>query len=743
MILTAEMHIAEMKGSWGGGKGWVKHVYEKEHENDFIEAIQGTPRDVYAAFDTANRFGKANAGLSITLNPSQFNSDEDFQKAREIVAEIIGFDLQEAIVVRHGKQRNSDNVADTHEHLFIPLVDNATGKNRFSSSYYIKKCEAAARAFELISGEELTMGAHNHTAFQILLDNDNICSQLDLTDEQIANIRKIVDPAIDRPVASMTKAQREAAKKNDFDLVSLKTQIKNKDMNTILQVVSDEIAKGKIELWYPDDKDICTIRDVDTGTVYGNMTRLSGVRRVKGKEWKKLFEDFAQNKKSTADFVFKEKEKPENYDALKRVADSIVDRFEQVKLNKEKNYEQINNRTEQRNIDDSITERGENTNRRSGDEGSDNVRRVDGSNGADRRPIGDTDAIDVSTDERSANTDREAREDIDSIKRSEQAADRRKHTTTTAHKATKYINVVNLRRAFQRVKNRAFKRLTEQRKFVKAIDTFKRQIAALRRSQNDAIFTLPKDVKREQIQLLKAPKINADKLDKLKRIMLEAKRISKEDGLPFLVAYEDAERFVELEIKRKLAEAKTKNITVNDTKSYTQDSLLRQIISQYKEPKYCKDFELNNDDDIVELRAALKDVIEKEVRNDVLNDYQDIKMSKRKVENEVKKRLPLRVEQVLTEYIEQDKIRKRELSDLSYIKKNITTDDLYKIIEALKSDDRAIYPTSIRTCDTICKKNKIDLAKHSPTEILEYIIIELEKTERAAKIVDSSRYKFK
>ena len=366
MIGTANPHKSETSGDTRGGEGWVNHCYNKHWQNNFIEPIQGAPEDVYEMFNVAKEWGKTNAGLSVSINPSKNCADEDFILARDILGKLIGFDPALAVVVRHGKGRfenDKENLADVHEHLFIPYVNPENGKNYFRDNHTFAKVEGMARAFELITGEELTSGKFNILAFEEILKNKDVSDMLmpHLTEDKLQEIYNFLDISDGlRPQSDMSSAHRSVADRIEFNIKSFKAPLK--DMETVTEVaeyLQRAIDDGLISLKYEAKKTLVVANGQKGKGSVLNINRACPFK-LSPEGWEAVMK--ATAKREVIDHTPYETPPkplpPEKIDALMArrevIAEQLRQRFNEYNLNNNNNEKDLDS---ERDITNGIEER--------------------------------------------------------------------------------------------------------------------------------------------------------------------------------------------------------------------------------------------------------------------------------------------------------------------------------------------------------------------------------------------------
>lgn len=197
----------------------TRHLLDKIEDNEAIELIKGNRQDMVESFDSArNKAGKPSkyALRHWIVNSTEKMTDEQFSRTLQALADEFEFNVDDATVVRHTKEKDTDNkeVSNQHYHITVPeILEN--GKVLSDKKNY-QRHEKIARTLENEFGFTHVVGRHNK-AVEI--------ATKDLNPEVSAIAGKLAQEPL--PKQKYTSNALQEAKRNDIDIKKLCRIAKN------------------------------------------------------------------------------------------------------------------------------------------------------------------------------------------------------------------------------------------------------------------------------------------------------------------------------------------------------------------------------------------------------------------------------------------------------------------------------------------------------------------------------------
>ncbi|WP_373319849.1 relaxase/mobilization nuclease domain-containing protein, partial [Acetobacter pomorum] len=196
-----------------------RHLLDKIEDNEAIELIKGNRQDMVEAFDSArNKAGKPSkyALRHWIVNSTEKMNDQQFNRTLQALADEFEFNVDDAVVVRHTKEKDTDDkeVSNQHYHITVPeILEN--GKVLSDKKNY-QRHEKIARTLENEFGFTHVVGRHNK-AVEI--------ATKDLNPEVSAVAGKLAQEPL--PKQKYTPKALQEAKRNDIDIKKLCRIAKN------------------------------------------------------------------------------------------------------------------------------------------------------------------------------------------------------------------------------------------------------------------------------------------------------------------------------------------------------------------------------------------------------------------------------------------------------------------------------------------------------------------------------------
>lgn len=184
--------------------------------NEQIEVLRGSEAYLAEMFKDAVWAGHSYAVRHFVISPARY-SRETLSSATRKLADEFGFDLGDAVIIKHHKPRaDGSETADRHLHMLVPEM---TGDGRvLSCGFMYARHEKIARLVELETGEPLTKGRHNRAVHQALIQSGQT--------QEAAHMRALTEgpPAM----SAYSTRQFQRAKRLGYNLAEIHQLLKGK-----------------------------------------------------------------------------------------------------------------------------------------------------------------------------------------------------------------------------------------------------------------------------------------------------------------------------------------------------------------------------------------------------------------------------------------------------------------------------------------------------------------------------------
>ncbi|AQS84617.1 hypothetical protein A0U92_07295 [Acetobacter aceti] len=198
-----------------GPRNLVNHIFDKHHENEEINVLQGSREEVCQAFDIASGMSKKYAVRHFTLSSQEPLNTQQTYKMFRMFGDEYGFSSDNSTIVEHRKQRENHAGWEYHYHLLEPEIQD-NGKvldNRASRLRNEKVC----RRFEIEEGLKIIPGKWNHAVAKAFRA-EGLYEYADKMSDACA---------IERPRASYSSGKLQEMKRKGKSMPHIKTDINN------------------------------------------------------------------------------------------------------------------------------------------------------------------------------------------------------------------------------------------------------------------------------------------------------------------------------------------------------------------------------------------------------------------------------------------------------------------------------------------------------------------------------------
>ncbi|AQS83894.1 hypothetical protein A0U92_02925 [Acetobacter aceti] len=152
--------------SKNGHADTADHIFNGP-KNERITALQGNPFIMQDMVFDAKNFGLKYGFHHFKISPDKLISREQAYKDFEAIAKEYSFNLSDAVIVEHQKQRSKKDNSAIHWHLIAPHFNHVTGKALDCRNSY-KRNEKLSRLSEIRTGQTIIQGRHNKAVFYAL-----------------------------------------------------------------------------------------------------------------------------------------------------------------------------------------------------------------------------------------------------------------------------------------------------------------------------------------------------------------------------------------------------------------------------------------------------------------------------------------------------------------------------------------------------------------------------------------------
>ncbi|KAA8388018.1 hypothetical protein FKW31_02350 [Acetobacter sp. DmW_136] len=197
----------------------TRHLLDKVEDNEAIELIKGNRADMVDAFDSArHKAGKPSkyALRHWIINSTEKMTDQQFKRTLQALADEFAFNIDDAVVVRHTKEKDTDDkdISNQHYHITVPeILEN--GKVLSDKKNY-QRHEKLSRTLENEFGFSHVIGKHNKAVAY---------ATADLNPEVSAIASKLAQEPL--PKQKYTHKALQEAKRQDIDIKKLCRIAKN------------------------------------------------------------------------------------------------------------------------------------------------------------------------------------------------------------------------------------------------------------------------------------------------------------------------------------------------------------------------------------------------------------------------------------------------------------------------------------------------------------------------------------
>jgi hypothetical protein len=247
----------------------VRHL-RNGADNDAVEFLQGTARDIQDMQADACVHSSTYSVRHWIIAPQEVTTREQFRKTMVFLATQFGFDPNHAVIIEHTKKRATASATDRHWHVLVCEIDAVTGKTLRSSFDRILH-ELTARWSEYSFGHSFIPGKHTAAVIRGLR-NRGMASIADRLTAELGT-------SVELPAEAFSHAQHQQAKREGFDLVSVKLTIQKLVAEAANAAEFEAgIRQHGLEIRAGDKKNTWVVASPD-GSVLGALHRLAAERK--------------------------------------------------------------------------------------------------------------------------------------------------------------------------------------------------------------------------------------------------------------------------------------------------------------------------------------------------------------------------------------------------------------------------------------------------------------------------------
>ncbi|MCW4589458.1 hypothetical protein NO263_02530 [Gluconacetobacter entanii] len=268
--------------SKNGHQETATHIFEGP-KNERITPIQGNALDmanmVTDARDTGLKYGFHHFKISPEREISREQARQDFQA----IAYEYGFDLSDAVIVEHQKQRTKKENSAIHWHMIVPHYNQKTGRALDCRNSY-KRNEKLSRLSEIRTGQNITQGRHNRAVFHALQQEGKTV--------EANTIQHLTEGEL--PGASFSTNLQRKAERKGISLPEEKSIITDIwSQSDSLKAFISGLGHNGFTFKKGDKKDTYIIEK--EGTLIGSVNRLL---KIKKGEFAKLYNQYQEDLKN-------------------------------------------------------------------------------------------------------------------------------------------------------------------------------------------------------------------------------------------------------------------------------------------------------------------------------------------------------------------------------------------------------------------------------------------------------------
>lgn len=277
----------------------IKHVFDGK-DNDNIEVLQGNDYDVHRSCLVAKAFKSKYATRHIKIAPQEDMTDEQAMQLIGMYCDEFGANKDNAVIVKHTKDRADSTVSKHHYHVYLPEVMEDKNYRIMDTKYSKIREEKISRLAEIKFNHKPVIGKFNKSVIKQLRDAG-------LNKE--ADIIKANTPENANIESTFTSKNYLIAKRNGESINYIRQQmkdIKNRpDINTfgkMLNAVNEagyDVRKGDKENTYI----LVNKGSVNNKNYIGSASRFFGMQK---NDFNKAYEEFTTNNIDTNLFTLKD-----------------------------------------------------------------------------------------------------------------------------------------------------------------------------------------------------------------------------------------------------------------------------------------------------------------------------------------------------------------------------------------------------------------------------------------------------